>query len=175
MKPTVKMILTGCLVFSGILTIGMAGEDHDMTPYNGSQQFERMKKLSGKWEATSSKPNEPKATVEYQVTSGGSALVEKLFSGTPHEMVSVYHDKGGKLCMTHYCMLHNQPQMELKSGDDRKLEFVLAKVSGINPKEPHMHALTVLFNDDDHITQKWVSFEKGKEKESFEISLTRVR
>ena len=37
---------------------------------------------------------------DIQVTSGGSALVEKLSPGTPHEMVSVYHDKDGELAMT---------------------------------------------------------------------------
>ncbi len=28
-------------------------------------------------------------------------------------MLSVYHDLNGKLTMTHYCMLRNQPRMKL--------------------------------------------------------------
>jgi hypothetical protein len=41
--------------------------------------------------------------VEYRVTGAGSAVVETLFPGTPHEMVTVYHARKGVLCMTHYC------------------------------------------------------------------------
>ena len=37
-------------------------------------------------------------------------------------------DQGGKLAMTHYCMMHNQPMMELKAADsvDAELEAMKA-------------------------------------------------
>ena len=52
---------------------------------------------------------------EYRVAANGSVVVERNFPDTPKEMISVYHDRGGKLSMTHYCALANQPQMSLTS------------------------------------------------------------
>jgi hypothetical protein len=97
--------------------VAHAGE-HQSAPYNGSSEFERMKQLVGSWEGTSDmgKAGE-KVRVEYRLTAGGSALLETLFPGSGEEMVSVYHDRNGKLAMTHYCMLRNQPKMALAKAD----------------------------------------------------------
>ena len=58
------------------------------------------------------KANGAKVRVEYRLTAGGSALVETLFPGASRgQMVSMYYDRKGKLAMTHYCMLRNQPGM----------------------------------------------------------------
>jgi hypothetical protein len=40
--------------------------------------------------------------------------------------------------------------------------------------KPHMHALVLTFEGKDKITQKWTSFEGGKEKDSTVMSLTRA-
>ena len=64
-----------------------------MQPYVGSPQFENMKKLAGTWWGTSSTGKEgERVTVKYEIKSAGSAVVETLFLGTPHEMISVYYD-----------------------------------------------------------------------------------
>ena len=113
--------------------------------------------------------------VEYRLTAGGSAIVETLFPGTSEEMISVYHDSSGKLSMTHYCMLQNQPHMKLlRAGTDR-LDFMFAGGSNVDPKkDSHMHALTILFVDKDHIVQNWSFFEGGKEKSVTRLNLSRV-
>jgi hypothetical protein len=114
--------------------------------------------------------------VEYHLTAGGSALVETLFPGSPEEMVSVYQDQKGKLAMTHYCMLRNQPRMTLTKADAQTIELVFArKGNDIDPaKEKHMHALLITFTDNDHIVQKWTLFEKGKDKGGVTLKLARV-
>jgi hypothetical protein len=152
-----------------------AGEGRG-TPYSGSKEYERMKQLIGVWEGTSNMGKEgDRVRVEYRLTAGGSAIVETLFPGTPEEMISVYHDKKGKLSMTHYCMLQNQPSMKLVNAGVATLEFVLTKGSGINPKkDPHMHALTISFVDKDHIVENWTYFEDGKEKGVTRLNLSRV-
>ena len=152
-----------------------AGEDPTHMPYTGSAQFEKMKKLAGRWEGNDPKNAGQKAVVEYEVTSGGSALMEKLFPGTPHEMVSIYHDKDGKLAITHYCMMHNQPQLGLKSSSDKEMRFVLVRDSGIKPSEAHMHELTITFADDDHITQHWISQKDGKQMDDIMLTFARVK
>ena len=136
-----------------------------------------MKLLVGAWEGTSGMGKEgDKVRVEYRLTAGGSAIVETLFPGSPEEMVSVYHDRKGQLAMTHYCMLHNQPRMTLKKADAQTLELVFAKDNDIDPaKETHMQALSITFEDNEHIVEKWTSFEKGKADRGVTFKLKRVR
>ena len=79
--------------------------------------------------------------------------------------------------MTHYCMLRNRPHMVLKKADAQRIELVFAKKGNdIDPaREKHMHALRITFADNDHITQKWTMFEKGKDTGQVTLTLTRVR
>ena len=167
-------------VFACLLLVGSfvayAGEGRG-APYSGSKEYERMKQLVGVWEGTSNMGREgERVRVEYRLTAGGSAIVETLFLGTPEEMISVYHDRKGRLSMTHYCMLQNQPSMKLQKAGGDTLAFVFAKGRGIDPKkDAHMHALTISFVDKDHIVQNWTLFEDGKEKGVTRLNLSRVR
>jgi hypothetical protein len=90
-------------------------------------------------------------------------------------MVSVYYDNKGKLTMTHYCALRNQPRMKLQNADAQNLRFVFVDGSNIDPmKDAYMHSLTISFVDKDHIIQKWTLFVDGKEKETSVFELSRV-
>ena len=175
-----KRVESIVLIFVCLLLVGSfvayAGEGRG-APYTGSKEYERMKQLVGVWEGTSNMGKEgQKVRVEYRLTAGGSAIVETLFPGTPEEMISVYYDNKGKLSMTHYCMLQNQPSMKLSKAGADTLEFIFARGNGIDPKkDPHMHALTISFVDKDHIVQNWTLFENGKEKEVTRLNLSRVR
>ena len=146
------------------------------TPYSGSKEYERMKQLVGVWQGSSNMGKEGQPVrVEYRLTAGGSAIVETLFPGTPEEMISVYYDRRGKLSMTHYCMLQNQPSMKLSKAGGDTLDFIFARGNGINPKkDPHMHALSISFVDKDHIVENWTLFEDGKEKGVTKLNLSRV-
>ncbi len=178
MKCTKIMSLAVLMIMTSFSIARSMEESIHMPARAASAEFERIKALKGIWEWTSlSDGKTEKARVEYLLTSGGSAVVEKLFTGTPHEMTSVYYDRDGKLEMTHYCMLGNRPHLKLKSADARTMDFVLdAKASGIKPKkEQHMHSLKLDFKDSDHFTQNWICFEKGKPHESVVISLTRIK
>ena len=176
MKRYIPMlIMLICLSATAV----MAGtEQMKQGPYMGSKEFEHMKALVGTWEgrATDMGNAEQKVTLQYRMTGGGSAIVETLFPGTPNEMVSVYHDDNGKLTMTHYCMLRNQPRMALTAASEKELMLEFISGSNIDPmKDPHMHALTITFDDSHHITQKWVLFEAGKEKSASTFKFTRVK
>jgi hypothetical protein len=113
-------------------------------------------------------------TVSYELTSGGSAILERLFAGTPHEMVSVYYSNGEKVVMTHYCMLGNQPQMALKKNDGKVILFEMDGTTGIaSAQETHMHTLAITLSDPNHIQHEWTLFENGKKANAVIISLTR--
>ena len=178
MKEIGRVAAALTLVLGLRTTAAIAGNEHEMPQtLAGSAQLQQVKRLAGRWEGTSQQEGaaeEPAA--EYRVTSGGSAVVETLFPGTPHEMVSVYHDgRDGKLTMTHYCMLGNQPELVLVGSSDQQLELSLAPGSPIPPAEQHMHALTIAWTDSDHLTQAWTCHKDGTADSSVTIRLSRVR
>ena len=133
----------------------------DMPPYKGSVAFERMKSLVGKWSATS--PMMGKMNTEFRLIAGGSVIEERFGEDTPMEMLSTYHDVNGKLKMTHYCALRNQPQMQLTKSTANSLTFDFVPTPGLNSaKEKHMHGATYTFIDAKHFQMEGVSWDNGK-------------
>ena len=144
-----------------------------------SAELERIKALAGQWaSSTKGEQNEQSmpVTVTYEVTAGGSAVVETIDPGTSHEMVSVYHDKNGKLNMTHYCMLGNQPQLEIKNSTAGKIEMGLSAEShALLADQIHMHSLTLEIKGKS-LTQRWTAKNPdGKPAEPTVFVLSRVR
>jgi len=176
MKKIMSITLT---VFLGLILVplGAHSGEYQKVAVSHSRDFERVKELVGVWEgkADMGKGMEGiKAT--YELTSAGNAIVERLFVGQPHEMVTVYHDFDGRLSMTHYCSLGNQPHMELMNAGDNNMMFVLSeKNSNLSSlKETHMHALTISFDSKDSITQTWSLYENGEKKSDVVIKLVRT-
>ncbi|MCB1209353.1 MAG: hypothetical protein KDK97_08505 [Verrucomicrobiales bacterium] len=133
----------------------------EMPPYQGSAAFERMKSLVGKWSAES--PIMGKMNTEFRLIAGDSVIEERFAEGTPMEMLSIYHDVNGKLTMTHYCMLRNQPRMKLIKSTADSLTFDLAPTPGLNvAKDKHMHGATYTFIDANHFKLEGVSWDNGR-------------
>lgn len=153
-------------------------EHESMTTYEGSKAFQQMKQLAGKWEGTVDMGKGPqKIDANYRVTSAGSVLVETIFEGSPHEMVTIYHDdKKQRLGLTHYCALNNQPKMVLIENKENTLEFDLAQNAPIDAgHEPHMHALTLTFSGKNEMKQHWTQFAQGEKKMVVMISFKRAQ
>ena len=115
-------------------------------------------------------------TMQYRLLAGGSVLEERVFAGTPNEMVTMFYDQNGRLAMTHYCMFGNRPGMLLKSADAKTIKFDFDATCGINvAKESHMHALTLTFDDADTITASCKALMDGKEMPEQPTTLKRVK
>ncbi len=146
-------------------SVAFANSDHKMPIVEMPKSFDTLKSLVGTWEGSSDMGDgkQTPVVVVYELTSGGTAISEKLMPGTPHEMVSIYHKEGKSLGMTHFCALGNQPHMKLKKAESNRMAFEMAGTSGISSsKEPHMHALTLTMADSDSLKQEWVHFAGGK-------------
>ncbi len=141
------------------------------------KDFDHLKPLIGQWEGISKMgKDETLFTASYELTSGGSAILERLFIGSPHEMVSVYHRDGKEIAMTHYCMLGNQPKMTLKKADPKAIQFEMKGKTGIkSSKEQHMHSLNISWLEPDHVKQEWVLFENGAKKDVTVLDLKRKK
>ena len=180
-----RMLAVICMMLFGASAI--MGADKPKSPKQAAEslprikppaRFEQLKQLVGKWEGTEAAPGEKKKiAVEYALTSAGTVLMEKLFPGKPHEMLSLYHGDKGRILMTHYCALGNQPRMKLaKSDDPNVLKFVFLDGTNMKSlKDPHMHQLTLTLSGKDKLTHEWVFFEDGKKQKIVRFEFSRQK
>jgi len=160
---TRKMLIGGLM----LVTLG-AGARGDGPPTKApatSPGLERLKGLAGTWvEADKDGKPTDKVVSVVRVTAGGSAVHETIFPGQPMEMVSVYHQDGPDLVMTHYCMLGNQPRMKADpKAPANQIRWTFAGGTNLNPaKDAHMHEATLTFVDADRIELAGVAWVDGK-------------
>jgi hypothetical protein len=160
------------------LAVSLAVDARAQDEKGKASRLDAIKRLAGDWVGkVKHGPQEVDATVSYKVTSGGSAVVETLFGGTEHEMVTVYHQDGDDLVLTHYCMLHNQPRMRAEAGGAAdKLAFKFAGGTNLkSEKDAHMHDMTLEILGDDHIKATWSMYKDGKKVESTTLDLKRKK
>lgn len=170
------------LLFSSVIISSYADPpnekgEHHMVPVTGSKELEKLKTLAGTWQGTTVMDGkEMPVTVTYKTSSNGSIVVETLFPDTPHEMVSVYYDENGKLGMTHYCAMDNQPHLTLDKSSDAGMELVFANGTNLNPaKDGYMHDVSFDFKDNNNMVQAWTSYENGKEKDVSTFTFSRAQ
>lgn len=138
--------------------------------------FDRLAKLVGEWKAEATGSGEPAATIQYRLTAGGTAVMETMFPGTNHEMISVYHRDGENLLMTHYCAIGNQPRLRLDRRASRPdvLEFVFDGGTNLDPaKDGHIHSGRLRLRDDGKIEAEWDHYNQGKKAGSMKLVLGR--
>src|SRR3954465_6845434 len=168
-------ITSVCATLILAVTVSLHAEE-PAKPKAGSPEFERMKTMVGTWTGKTDMGQGPvDLTVQYRLLAAGTVLEEKVFAGTPNEMTTMYYDQGGKLALTHYCMLGNRPGMLLKSSDAKTINFDLDKTCGVSAKESHMHALSIRFDDSDTITTSCKAIMDGKEMDEHSTTLKRVK
>jgi hypothetical protein len=143
---------------------------------NGSAAFEQLKSLAGHWETE--KSNTDKATLDLEVTSGGTAVIERVRmsdAGKTVEMITLYYLDGEQLKLTHYCMAGNQPTMRGSYAPETKtLTFEFEGATNLkNPNDGHMHHAVYTFLDNDHFKTTW-TFRKDQ-KDAFTEDVTYVR
>ena len=147
-------------------------------PFDASSAFDRLKSLEGTWTGTAGHGDgEGPASVVYHVVGGGSAVVETLFPGTPHEMVTVYHRDGERLVLTHYCTAGNQPRMRFeKSATPGEIAFAFDGGTNLKPeRDGHMHQALIRVVDDDHIVSEWTYYAEGKPGSTAKFRLERKK
>ncbi len=159
-----------------VLSMGIMAVRSNAAPGGGAEAFEKLKSLAGHWETD--KTTMHKATLDLELTSGGTALLEKFHlveNGKPVEMTTLYYLDGDQLKLTHYCMAGNQPTMTGSYAPETKtITFDLVSISNLkNPDDGHMHHAVYTFIDNDHFKTTW-TFRK-EQKDAFTEDATYVR
>lgn len=131
----------------------------------GSPALDRFKALTGDWVAAEDGEMFKKGDLvaRYAVTAAGSAVVETIAPGTPHEMVTVYHADGPDIVLTHYCIEGNQPRMRAKNPTGSRFDFAFDGGTGIDPKKDrHMNSASLEFVGPNELRSVWTEIEAGK-------------
>jgi hypothetical protein len=134
--------------------------DEPKPKMEAKEAFAKLKSLEGEWLAEGDMP----AGINFRVIAAGSAVVEELFPGTDHAMVSVYHMDGDAVTMTHYCSQGNQPRMKLNLDSSTPELFVFDFDGGTNldaAKDMHMHEQKYTLKNGS-LETKWQAYLNGK-------------
>src|SRR5207249_3903169 len=157
-----------------IIAVVLAASAPAADKTNSEQAFERLALLQGEWQGVADGVN---TTLIYTLTANGSTLMEQCRPEKGHEMVTIFTVDGDHLIATHYCSAKNQPQMATSAITDvqKPLVFLLVSVTGLkSPDDFHNTGLTVIQEDNDHLTQEWSYQHKGKTGRNI-FRFTRVR
>ncbi len=168
MKRTIVFGSVGVMA----LLVAAAALASDRT--KSEEAFDRLASLEGEWKG---EIDGVKATLIYTLTANGSALMEQFRPEKGPEMITMFTIDGDHLIATHYCSAKNQPQMETPAITDvqKPLAFSLAQITGLkSPDDFHNTGLTVIQEDNDHLTQEWSYQHKGKTGKNI-FRFTRVR
>lgn len=171
-KTLASLVIASCLAWSAVA----GAQDKTEKAKSENAPFDKFAQLAGEWvgKGIHGDSNE-ELHVVYKVTSGGSAVVETISPGTDHEMITVIHEDGDNLLLTHYCMLGNQPHLKAvpKKGENAiPFEFVSA-TNLKSDKDPHMRTVTYTFVDKDTLKSEWTHFNDGKEAGKAVLELKR--
>ena len=173
----IMKITSVCTMLLLSASLALTAAECEKPKVTSSPEFERLKTLVGSWTGKTDIGQGPiDITVQYRLLAAGTVLEERVFAGTPNEMVTMYYEKNGQLALTHYCIMGNRPAMLLKASDAKSLTFDFDATCGINPtKESHMHALKIRFDDANTITTSCRAFMDGKEMPDHPTTLKRVK
>jgi len=169
MRRALKVMICGLLMAAGLAA---AGDEATPGATEAAQAFARLKGLAGTWDV---KTPDGDGVITYRVGSADSVLVEELFPGTPHEMMTVYHMDGDDLVATHYCAAGNQPRFRLErdGGSADSYHFAFTGGSNMKPTDGHIHEGTIRLIDHDHAESEWVFWKDGRPQDAMTFTMTR--
>ncbi len=140
---------------------------------DAASAFAKLKTLVGEWTTP-----DGKARLTYELTGGGSALVERESTDQMPGMMTVYHLDGNRLILTHYCMAGNQPRMQAAGlkPETGEIQFQFLDITNLtNPSAGYMHNATLRLIDNNHFDANWQFYEDGAPKMSEAFHYSRVR
>jgi len=153
-----KAVASAMMLVVALCTLNVrAAEGTDSV--TAAEAFGRLKTLAGRWNSHVMTPDGPTANVDYRVTGGGTVVMETLFAGAPHEMITMYTLDGDNLIATHYCAMGNQPTMKLDLAASTRdnLIFQFVSVHGEHATVDHIHDGRIRFLGNGDVQSEWNS------------------
>lgn len=181
MKIVRLLRISTCFFCTALLAVAGSAFAGEKEGVDAATAFEKLKTLEGEWagEITTDHEEVPAGTQVhhvFRVSANGSVVQEVMNEGTEHEMINMYHLDGDDLLMTHYCAGGNQPRMklDLARATPTKLPFVYKDGTNLDPaKDGHIHAGTLVFEDDGTLNSHWTGWQEGKDMGTTVFALKR--
>jgi hypothetical protein len=148
-----------------VVAVTVSAQEHEAhgSAIMSTPQWEQVKALAGEWDGyvlEGEKRIPTKASI--RLTGDGSAVMHWLDSGSPHEMITMFHMDHGDLLATHYCSAHNQPRFKaVPGGNAARIAFEFKDGTNIHPGDGYMKRLVVVVLDPDHHDEEWTFDAKG--------------
>jgi len=150
-------------------------DDAHAPPKVPASPLDRFKAMAGDWNADLDADGQTDTVVNYRVIANKSAVVETMFPGTDHEMITVYTMNGKDLVLTHYCALGNQPHLKATAITPERISFEFVSGGNMASRDDmHMDAVVFDFVGPDKVISKWNGFEKGKSEDHAAFVMTRA-
>jgi hypothetical protein len=164
-----KLLLAAVVLLGSLAPPARAGEGAGLAA---------LKALAGSWTGVAREGSQGKklaTRATYRVVSGGSAVMLTTDPGTPHEMVTLFHEDDGALLATHYCAAQNQPRMRAEPGaDGTRLVFEFVDGTNLGAHPGRMQRLVLSFPARDRQVQEW-TYRDGDQESSMVFELRRKR
>jgi hypothetical protein len=147
--------------------------------YDAHTAFTFLKSMAGSWEGAA-KEHDHHATaqaraVEVRTSAAGSAVIQTLYPGAPHEMLNVFHMDGDTLLFTHYCAAQNAPVMKFEATDvPGEIKFVFNGGTNFDPAvDVHAHEGSFQVKDKDTVGSSFITWAGGKPQPMLEGVMVR--
>ncbi len=122
--------------------------------------FNYLKQLEGKWIVQGGK--EGIFRWEFDLTSRDGVIIERLKTGTPTEMLTIYNLDDGILRANHFCQLQNQPNLiAVTSETEGDLHFLCNEQVGNTRSHDELHMHGVHFQKKDSSLIVWMDMYKN--------------
>ena len=119
-----------------------------------------LKSLEGKWIVQGGK--EGIFGWEFDLTSRDGVIIERLKTGTPTEMLTIYNLDDGVLRANHFCQLQNQPNLiAVTSETEGDLHFQCNEKVGNTRSHNDLHMHGVHFQKKDSTLTVWMDMYKN--------------
>lgn len=129
------------------------------------EHFRLFKELEGDWYFVDEN-GDPTDTLalSYELIGSDTTVMERVFPGEEHEMITMYYMDGGNLMLTHYCAVGNQPTMiEMPTDSQRVVIFEFYRGTNMDPAtSSYMHDAKFEFLDVDRMRSTWRFYKEGK-------------
>ena len=129
-----------------------------------TEAFQKLQSLAGDWKGKDELGNEVKSNFKLMISN--TVVMETLDASGMEEMLTLYSVDRNGISLLHYCPTNNQPHMRAIPSSRNVKELVFAFLDAGNLSSiavGHEHKLTLEFDDEDHITERWIWRKNAKD------------
>lgn len=123
-------------------------------PEGPAAQFAMLAGLEGQWTVDQT----DQLRIAFEVTAGGSTVMERWLVGERTHSLTVYHLDGPRLIATHYCPQGNQPRLAAESDGEGGISFSFADATDLDSSESYQHDLHIAPQADGSVVRSEVYF-----------------